>query len=444
LKVPIPSSRIKDFISIRKSVTKKISVLGLGYVGLPLLAAIEKSGKYETVGYDPNEEKCNMISSGTCPIDDHQCEMDMKEIKLNVSTDTEILKDSDIFIICVPTPVNDDFTPDYKYVIAASELTAKYLKRGAIVVLESTVNPGTSEEIVKPSIEAITELRAGDDFAIAHCPERINPGDPKWTVYNIPRNVGIFPIERSDEIVEFYSSIIDAEINAVSSLKVAEATKIVENTFRDVNIAFVNELAQSFDAMDIDLIETLKGSSNKPFGFLAHWPGRGVGGHCIAVDPYYLIKRAEAVGFNHEFLKRARDINNKMPRYTVGRLQNGLNEVEMSVKGSKITMLGLSYKENIKDLRESPCFEIAARVKALGGILTIYDPFALDESDVDSLQDALNDASAVIVATAHDDFKNLHEIVKDYPSVKVIIDGMNKLDQSEIEGQGIIYKGIGR
>jgi UDP-N-acetyl-D-glucosamine dehydrogenase len=418
---------------------KKVCIIGLGYVGLPLLTGVAKSGKYQAFGYDISEENVEKIRRRECPITDEECEKDLKEIDFEVSSDEKILEDKDIFVICVPTPVLDDYTPDYGPIITASELVARYLKEGSLVLIESTVNPGTCDEIVLPKLEA----SGVKDFVLAHCPERINPGDPKWNLRNIPRNVGARPSEKVSIATDFYRSIIDAEINEVSSLKVAEATKIVENAFRDINIAYVNELARSFDAMGIDLIETLHGAANKPFAFMPHWPGRGVGGHCIAVDPYYLISRAAKSGFNHKFLKMAREVNDSMPKYTVGRLQEALNDKAKPVKGTKVLLLGLSYKENVADLRQSPCLEVKSILEKRGADLNVYDPYVPEMSNVSSLEEGLKDVSAIVLCTAHKEFLKLDQDLEKYPKVEVVVDGMNKLNKQKIQDLGIMYRGIG-
>ena len=421
----------------------KVTVIGLGYVGLPLLCAIAKSKKYIAVGFDLDKKKVEQIKKKICPIDDETCTTDLKKVELEVSMDEKILAGSDIFIICVPTPVYDNFKPNYGPVIGASKVIAKYLRDGNIIILESTVNPGTCEEVVMPVLSKISKVAKEGKYTLAHCPERINPGDPRWTVYNIPRNVGTFPESDVKKVADFYRNFIDTDINEVSGLKVAEATKIVENTFRDIDIAYVNELAMSFDAMGIDLVDTLKGASNKPFAFMAHWPGRGVGGHCIAVDPYYLINRAAKSGFNHSFLKIARNVNNGMPAYTVKRLEQGFKEAKLNKK-TKIALLGLSYKENIGDLRESPCLKIVEILKKKKYKLNVFDPFVVELSSVKSLKEAMSGVEAVIVCTAHNEFVNIHEILKNNKRVKVVVDGMNKLDKNAIKKLNIIYKGIGR
>ena len=423
---------------------QKISIIGLGYVGLPLALAIGKSNKYDVVGFDISKEQVKKILNKQCPITDDIAEQDLKELDLHATTNEEEIKGSDYYIICVPTPVLDDYTPDYTPVISAGKTVAKYLSKGETVILESTVNPGTCEEILLPVLERGNKLKAGKDFNIAMCPERINPGDPKWNVYNIPRNLGTLIPEKTKEVADFYRSFLEAQVNEVSSLKIAEATKIVENAFRDINIAYVNELAKSFDAMGIDLIETLKGASNKPFSFMVHWPGRGVGGHCIAVDPYYLIKRAAESGFNHQFLKMAREVNNSMPEYTVERLQDALNEVKRPIKGTKVLLLGLSYKSNIADLRESPCLEILDILKSKGADVLVYDPFVLDMSNVKTLEEGLEDCEAVILGTYHDRFGDLTKEISKRKNIKVVVDGMNRLNKEKIAKSDIIYRGIGK
>lgn len=421
---------------------KKVAIIGLGYVGLPTMVAINKCGKYKVVGFDIDKNKIGKIKKGKDPISDEFVSTYLKDKKLEVSTNEKILKNSDIFIICVPTPVFDDYTPNYGPVKSATKLVGKYLNKNSQVVLESTVNPGTCEEILLPILEKESGLKANKDFNIAHCPERINPGDKKWNIYNIPRNIGSISKKWNKKIADFYRNFINAQINEVSNLKIAEATKIIENTFRDINIAYVNELAQSFDAIGIDLVETLESASNKPFAFMPHWPGCGVGGHCIAVDPYYLIRRAGQNGFNHRFLKAAREVNNSMPEYTVNKLIMGLNQVGKSVKGTKIVLLGLSYKANVADTRESPALKIKDKLIKLGADLTIYDPYI--NGKIKNLEEALRDQVAIVLATSHREFiEKIPELLKK-TKVKVIIDGKNCLDKKIIKRLGIIYGGIGR
>ena len=431
-------------MKMKDSTIKKVVVVGLGYVGLPTLVAISKSNHYEVVGYDVDKNRISNIQKGKSPIEDEVVSNYLRENSIVVSSDDSALINADVYIICVPTPVYDDFTPNYSIVESVARNIAAFLKKGSHFVLESTVNPGTCNEIIKPILEECSGLKAGIDFNLAHCPERINPGDSHWSIYNINRNIGSINKKMNSQIADFYRTFIsDAEINEVETLEVAEATKIVENTFRDINIAYVNELAKSFDAMGIDLVETIKAASNKPFGFMPHWPGAGVGGHCIAVDPYYLIQRAALSGFDHRFLKLAREINNSMPEYTVERLVLSLNQIKKALKGAKITLLGLSYKPNLGDGRESPAYKIKTILNELGADLIIYDPYIKKDSTVTTLQAAVSEADAIVLATAHRQFIDELPLLLKKSSVKVIIDGRNCLDRSIINNQ-IIYKGIGR
>lgn len=424
---------------------QKVVVIGLGYVGLPLLAAITRSEKYNAIGFDISQKRVDDINNKICPIEDVRCAKDMEEFDVKASNDEKILENVDYYIICVPTPIYNDFTPDYRPVEGAVKMVAKYIKKGSTVIVESTINPGTCEEIVIPAMEKENKLKGGKDFTVGHCPERINPGDSKWNVYNINRNIGAVPAKEAPRLAEFYSSFLNCEVNPVSSLKVAEATKIIENTFRDINIAFVNELAKSFDAMGINLHETIGAASNKPFAFMAHWPGCGVGGHCIAVDPYYLIKRAELSGFNHRLLKEARAINNSMPHYTVEKLAIALNEIKKPVNGTKVALLGLSYKANVGDLRESPALEILKELKKRKAKINIYDPFTPDMNTYKTLEETLKNSEVILLATHHNKFRShLNSTnLKNYP-IKLIIDGRNILNKDDIESVGIVYKGIGK
>ncbi|MDP1883936.1 MAG: nucleotide sugar dehydrogenase, partial [Candidatus Moranbacteria bacterium] len=296
---------------------------------------------------------------------------------------------------------------------------------------------------VKPLFEE-AGLKVGKDVFIAHCPERINPGDPKWNVTNIPRVVGSFDKQGLATAVKFYESIVDGAIRPMKSIREAEAVKIVENSFRDINIAFVNELAKSFDKLGIDVKDVVLGASTKPFAFMPHFPSCGVGGHCIPVDPYYLIERAKKSGFDHKFLKIAREINNSMPSYTVELLQDALNELRLPMKGTKIGVLGISYKANVDDTRESPTFKILALLGEHGVKYDTHDPHILKGSTIKTLPALLKKVDALIIATDHKEFKEIDPRIFKRNGIKVIIDGKNCLDKDAIKKLGIIYKGIGR
>lgn len=288
-------------------------------------------------------------------------------------------------------------------------------------------------------MERGSALAVGVDFYFAHCPERINPGDRNWTLAKIPRVVGANDQESLNRAEQFYLKILDAPVKLMASLKEAEAVKIIENTFRDINIAFVNELAMSFDKLGIDLVNVINGASTKPFAFLAHYPGCGVGGHCIPVDPYYLITYARKNGYQHRFLKLARIINNWMPVYAV-RL---LSEI-LPVDGARIALLGLAYKADIDDVRESPALDIRRLLIRRGAQVTSYDPYVPSMSDVVKTELALEKADAVIIATDHNIFKQLTVNDFAHAGVKVIIDGRNCLEPQQFDDSNIIYRGIGR
>lgn len=419
-----------------------VAVIGVGYVGLPLACLCAEKG-YKTYGIGKDRKKLNLINKGVSPIHDQELSEWLKRVKIEATTDYRVLRKADIICVCVPTPVDALYHPDLRPVISATEGIRKNLRKGQLIIMESTVNPGVCEEVMVPILEK-SGLKAGKDFDLAHCPERINPGDKKWNVRNIPRVVGAYNERGLKRALKFYRTIIEAEILPMKSLKEAEATKIVENSFRDINIAFVNELAKSFDTLGIDVVDVIKGASTKPFAFMAHWPSSGVGGHCIPVDPYYLIEKARERGFNHAFLKLAREINNSMPQYTVDQLIDSLNAIKRPARGTAVGLLGLSYKANIADLRESPSLKIIKLLKGLGVSLHIYDPFVPNLSNVQSLESLLKKSEAIVLATDHDEFKKITpKILKKY-KIRVVVDGKNCLDKSGIQKLGIVYKGIGR
>ncbi len=418
-----------------------VCIVGLGYVGLPLACLCADKG-YNTIGYDINQEIVSKLKQGITVIkeDDIQYKVGLLKEKIHYTTDPAEIKKSDIVIICVPTPVDDKRMPDLVPVISASKTVNANLKQGALVILESTIHPGTCEELVLPLFDPKV---CGREFYLAHCHERIDPGNHKWNVTNIPRVVGGITDKCCTLAYNFYTSILSANVLKLNSIKAAEATKIMENSFRDINIAFMNEMAKSFTTLGIDITEVIKAASTKPFSFLPHWPGCGVGGHCIPVDPYYLIEKAKKSGFEHRFLMLAREINNSMPSYTLDLVVEALNKVGKSVKNTKITVLGVAYKPNVNDIRESPSFDIINHLRKLGANLIIYDPFIPAQSNAADLDEALN-TECVVLVTAHDMFKSITPEMLRQNNVKAVIDGRNVLDKAGIIKEGIIYKGIGR
>lgn len=423
---------------------KKLCIFGLGYVGLPLACLAAEKG-YEVFGVDIDEKKVKLINDGISPINDEELKNSLKDLKGKIKATVDgsaVVKNSDIIVICVSTPLDENFHPDLKYVKSAAETVSKNLKRGQLIIIESTISPLTTEDDVVPILEN-SGFKSGEDFMLAFCPERIDPGNKKFKLKNIPRVIGGVNKKSTERAIEFYKSILDAEILNIGLPRNAEAVKIMENAFRDINIAFINDMAKSFDVLGIDIMEVIKGASTKPFAFMAHYPGCGVGGHCIAVDSYYLIERANKKGFEYRFLQLARTVNDSMPEYTINRIIEGLNEADMCVKDTKISVLGLAYKGNIDDTRGSSAFKIIEKLKKMGGKIKVFDPYIPKMSDCDSLNEALN-CECVVIITDHNEFKNLDFNLLKERGVKVIIDGRNILDKEKIKELGIVYKGIGR
>ncbi len=423
---------------------KTIVVVGLGYVGLPLALCAAKKG-YTVFGFDTNTGKVASLNERKSPFKDERMEKDLATTQMQATTDVSVVRNASKVIICVPTPVHEDYTPDLTPVKSACEAIAPYLTKGTLVVLESTVNPGVSDEIITPIIEEKTSFKVGVDIHLAHCPERINPGDTKWHVENIPRVIGASDIEGLQIAAQFYESIIEAPIKKMKSLKEAESVKIIENSFRDINIAFVNELAMSFSHLGIDVVNVIEGAATKPFAFMAHYPGCGVGGHCIPVDPYYLIEYAKSNGFDHTFLKIARSINNGMPYFTVGQMVSILKDKNISIRGENIAVLGLAYKADIEDCRESPSFKIIEELENLGAKVKSFDPFVPLKSTAKSIEDAISGAKGIIIATNHTIFRELKPSFFKEHNIIAIVDGKNCLKNvEEFAALGISYKGIGR
>jgi UDP-N-acetyl-D-glucosamine dehydrogenase len=422
---------------------KRVAVIGLGYVGLPLALLADEKG-FEVTGIDLDQDKLTKLKKRESVIDDEISKKQLKNAKITFTDDFSLLKNIDIAVICVPTPVDKNKNPNLAAVKGAVLGAAKNLKPGSLLVVESTINPGVCDEVVIPLIEQETNHVVGKTLYIAHCPERINPGDPKWHVGNINRVLGADSETALDISYAFYDKLIDAKIMKMGNIKEAEACKIVENSFRDINIAFVNELAMSFDKLGINVKNVIDGAATKPFAFLAHYPGIGVGGHCIPVDPYYLIEYARNKGFDHKFLSLARNINESMPVYAIDQLEQALiSKTSRTLDGAKVAVLGLSYKSNVADDRESPAYVVIDALKKRGAIVTAYDPYMSDKSDCKSLDLALEGKDALVLVTSHKEFINLTP--KDFINVPVLLDGRNMFSEraEDFANNGTIYLGIG-
>ncbi|MEK7524084.1 MAG: nucleotide sugar dehydrogenase [Patescibacteria group bacterium] len=409
---------------------KTVAILGLGYVGFPLAQLLIKTKKYGVIGLDISGHAVD------------RAKKNLKSANFTATNHFEKIREADISIICVPTPVLKNFQPDYGPLKNAALSVAKNLKKGQLVIVESTINPGTCEEVVLPILERFGAV-AGKDFFLAHCPERIDPGNQKWTLINIPRNVCGLDEKSTHAAAEFYRSFLQSEVKVLSNLKSAEATKIIENTFRDINIAYVNELAMSFDVLGIDLLEVIEGAKTKPFAFMAHFPGVGVGGHCIPVDPYYLIERALHSGFEHRFLSMAREVNNGMPAYTVSLLEKELIKLGRTLANTTVGVLGLAYKKDVDDMRESPALKVMEILKSKKMKVLAFDPFLPKLSDTKTMQELFKKCPAIILATNHSAFQKIKPTELKRAGVKVMIDGRNCLSKKDILACGIAYKGIG-
>lgn len=417
---------------------KSVAVVGLGYVGLPLALLAAKKG-WHVLGIDISAQKVDLINAGQTPLEDKKIAEELKHKPFLATTNPAVVADADVIVIAVPTPVHEDHQPDLTPLTSAIESIAPYLKYGQVVIVESTINPGVMDEVIIPLLGKKSTL-----VHLAHCPERINPGDSKWTVATIPRVIGAYTPEGLTAAHDFYASILEAPIKKMGSVTEAEAVKILENTFRDVNIAFINEMAKSFARLNIDIINVIEGAKTKPFAFMPHYPGNGVGGHCISVDPYYMIERGRQAGFDHEFLKLARTINDSMPAFAVEQLVEGLSHANLSDE-TPIALLGLTYKKNIDDIRESPALTILNLLKNRFKNVRVYDPYISHLSTVASVDEAVADGAAIIIATDHDAIVAQLSIDTMRKNKNlIVIDGKNSLPGPDIAAAGIAYYGIGR
>jgi UDP-N-acetyl-D-glucosamine dehydrogenase len=381
----------------------RVGIVGLGYVGLPLAVAFAESG-HEVVGFDVDPRKAEGLSAGRSHIEDVPAERLSPLLdRFQSNTDASALSSCDAVIVCVPTPLTSSREPDLTYLLDSAATIAKNLRAGQLVVLESTTYPGTTRERLLPILEE-SGMALGTDFHLAFSPERIDPGRTDYTVRTTPKLVGGLTPACTERARELYSEICD-EVVVLSTPETAELAKLLENIFRSVNIALVNELAQLCDRLGIDVWEVVDAAATKPFGFMRFDPGPGMGGHCLPVDPFYLAFKAREHDFYPEFIELAGKVNQVQPAFCVERVERALNGVEKSVKGSRILLLGVSYKAGVGDVRESPALKIAKQLRDLGGEVSYHDPHVaelagLGLSSVD-LAEALPAADVVAVVTAH-------------------------------------------
>lgn len=364
---------------LRKIKNKELTagVVGLGYVGLPLAVEKAKAG-FKTVGFDVQENKVDMVNAGHNYIGDVVDEELSKLIEtgmLSATNDFSFIKDVDFVAICVPTPLDSHQQPDINYVRSSAELIAKYMKVGTIVVLESTTYPGTTEELLKPILEKGSGLECGKDFYLGFSPERVDPGNAVYKTKNTPKVVGGIGKDAVDVIAAVYEAVLDSDVFKASSPAVAEMEKILENTYRNINIGLANEMAILCNKMGIDYWEVVDAASTKPYGFQPFYPGPGLGGHCIPLDPYYLSWKAREYGFHTSMIESSMMVNDKMPEYCVERAARILNEKKKPLNGSKVLVLGVAYKADIDDYRESPALDLIDIFKRRGADVDFYDPY---------------------------------------------------------------------
>ena len=390
-----------------------LAVIGLGYVGLPL--AIEAANsKLKVVGYDINESLVTNLNNSTSHVEDISNNQISNSLEKDLifTSDSGILGESEYIVISVPTPLTD-YQPDLSFVEAATKSIAENLQKGHVVILESTTYPGTTLEIVKPILEKSSKLIAGEDFLLGYSPERIDPGNEKWTFKNTPKIVSGINKKSLEKISEFYKLIID-EVVEVSGTREAEMVKLIENTYRQVNIAMVNELAILSNMLDIDIWEVVEAAKTKPFGFQSFRPGPGVGGHCIPIDPKYLSFKTRQIGQPVRFVELAQEINNSMPNYVVARISELMNKQEILLKNSKILILGVAYKKDIGDTRESPALDIIESLLEKSVDISYYDPH-VDELTVNKRSIAreenlenLSNFDLILIHTPHSKFQEIN------------------------------------
>lgn len=426
-----------------KNKQEKVSVVGLGYVGVPL--AVEFAKYVEVIGFDINEEKVNQYKNGH-DVTKEVGNEEMKKTTVEFTCDETRLKEAKFHIVAVPTPINSDKTPDLRPVIGATKTLARNLTKGSIVVYESTVYPGTTEEICIPILEEISGLKYGEDFKVGYSPERINPGDKINRLTTIVKIVSGCDEETLDIVAKIYEIVIEAGVYRAESIKVAEAAKVIENSQRDINIAFMNELAMVFNKMNIDTQAVLRAAGTK-WNFLNFTPGL-VGGHCIGVDPYYFIYKAEELGYHSQIILAGRKINDGMAKYVAENTIKNLIKAEKQIKGAKVAIMGLTFKENCPDTRNTKVIDIINELKEYGVEVLVYDPIAdKDEAfeeyglEFNKLED-LKEVDAIICAVAHEEFKyiSLEDLASMYSAgKKVLIDIKGLYSRKESEGKGVLY-----
>ena len=422
--------QVQELIKKLKEKNAHIAVLGLGYVGLPLAVVFAESG-FKVTGIDPIEAKVQQIKAGKSYILDIRDEQIKKLVdsgNLNATSDFSVLADIDAVSICVPTPLRKTGDPDLSYILAVSDSLKEYVHQGMVIVLESTTYPGTTREMILPKLEE-SGMQVGKDFFLAFSPERVDPGRTDWTTTNTPKVLGGITPACLEVSRAWYSSALETVV-PVSSAEVAEMAKLLENTFRMINIGMVNEMAIMCDRLGVDVWEVIEAAATKPFGYMKFLPGPGLGGHCIPIDPLYLSWKLKTVNYSARFIELASEINTSMPRYTVSKVQDALNTRKKALNGSKVLVIGIAYKPDIDDLRESPALDIIHLLEQKGAQVSYHDPYiksfnhdGVKMESVEDLNSTVKAADCVVIVTNH----SAYDYQKMLVEAQLIVDTRNAL-----------------
>jgi nucleotide sugar dehydrogenase len=432
----------------------RVGVLGLGHVGYPMVSLFAKN-RFHTFGYDISTKRLDDIQQGRViseltailPTDEVKRQQTISEISKNlrVSNEEEILRNVDVFIVDVPTPLNENDAPNLVFLANTCKTVSKFLKNESLVIIESTIYPGATEEIVKPILEE-SGLHAGDDFYLSFSPERIDPGNKKWNLEIIPKIVGGLTKE-SAEVTSLLFSQIFEKVVPVSSLKVAEATKMLENIFRSVNIALINDLSKFFEKIGINTWETIAAASTKPFGFMSHYPGPGVGGHCIPKDPFYLLYKARKMGASVEFIEEAACINKNMPLYVVHIVEEFLKIRNKTIRDSSFAVLGVTYKKDVLDMRRTPAKVVISELSKSSKDFITFDPLTTENfgTKSGSLEETIKDKDCIILLVDHSYFRenNIEDKINELAPNCCLVDTRNFIDHTKLK-KSIAYRCLGK
>lgn len=422
--------QVQELIKKMENKTARVAILGLGYVGLPLAVVFAEAG-FKVTGIDPIQSKVDQINRGSSYVLDIPGEQVAKLVRsghLTATSDYSVLKDIDAVSICVPTPLRKTGDPDLSFILAVSDSLKQYVHPGMVIVLESTTYPGTTREMILPRMEE-SGLKVGRDFFLAFSPERVDPGRKDWTTINTPKVLGGITPACLQVSKAWYGSALKTVV-PVSSAEVAEMAKLLENTFRMINIGMVNEMAIMCDRLGVDVWEVIEAAATKPFGYMKFLPGPGLGGHCIPIDPLYLSWKLKTVNYSARFIELASEINTSMPRYTVTKVQDTLNQHKKALNGSKVLVIGVAYKPDIDDLRESPALDIIHLLGQKGAEVSYHDPYiaSLRHEDINmesvaDLESAVKSADCVVIVTNHSSY----DYKKMLADARLIVDARNAL-----------------